>query len=157
MIKFKIVAVGKIKESYYKEAIAEYAKRIGRFASLEIVEVAETLFNGIPNAKEIDKILESEGKRLQAACEGFVVLLDVGGKALSSQSIADKISQEMQRNGTFTFVIGGSYGTSEELKKSAALRWSLSAVTLPHQLCRVVLAEQLYRICCINGNVPYHK
>lgn len=156
-MKIKIVAVGKIKESYFTQAIDEYLKRCSRFCKMEVKEVPETLFKGTPNPSEIDNIITSEGKLLLDNCEGFVVAMDIDGKALGSCEIADVVKKAMQTNSTFTFVIGGSHGLSQEVKKRADIRWSLGAITLPHQLARVVTCEQIYRLLAINNNVGYHK
>lgn len=156
-MKFKIVAVGKIKENFYKDAIAEYAKRISRFAKMEIVEVDECLFCGNPNDKEKDKILQTEGKAILSKLEGFVVALDIDGQLLTSNQISATISQAKQTSSCVTFVIGGSYGMLDEIKKRANVRMSFGRITLPHQLARVVLAEQIYRACTIENNVSYHK
>lgn len=156
-MKFKIVAVGKIKESYFRDAIAEYVKRLSRFATVEIVEVAECLFNGEPNAKQIEKIVETEGQAILQKVEGYVVATDIDGQMLTSRELSDTIRKNKQTHSTFTFVIGGSNGLSGEVKSKANLRCSFGKVTLPHQLFRVVLVEQLYRACCIENNISYHK
>lgn len=156
-MKIKIVAVGKIKESFFREAIAEYAKRLSRFVTFEIVEVAERTFNGEPSSKEIDKIVEIEGQAILQKTEGFVVAMDIGGKQVDSVELSELIVKNKLTNSTFTFVIGGSYGLSQEVKNAARLRLSFGKITLPHQLFRVVLCEQLYRACCIENNVVYHK
>ena len=156
-MKFKVVAVGKIKENFYKDAIAEYAKRISRFAKIEIVEVDECLFQGNPNDKEKDKILQTEGKAILSKLEGFVVALDIDGQTLTSNQLSSTITNAKQTNSCITFVIGGSYGMLEEIKKRANLRFSFGRITLPHQLARVVLVEQIYRACTIENNVSYHK
>lgn len=154
---FKIVAVGKIKEKYFSEAIAEYVKRTSRFAEVKIVEVSEHTFNGIPNAAEREKIINAEGAAILQKAEGCVIALDIQGSLLSSEEFSREIDKFMQNYSTITFVIGGSYGLSEEVKSRANLRLSFGKITLPHQLCRVVLCEQLYRACTIAHNVPYHK
>ena len=156
-MKVKIVAVGKIKEQYLKDAIAEYVKRISRFAKVEIIETEERLFNGVPNEKEIEKILAEEAKGLSAKAEGFVIALDIDGETLTSKQIAEKIDNAQNRFSTLTFLIGGSYGMASALKQSAALRLSFGKITLPHQLARVVACEQIYRAFTILNNVPYHK
>lgn len=156
-MKFRIVAVGKIKENYFKDAVAEYVKRISRFATVEIVEVAESPFNGEPNAKQIEKIVETEGNAILQRCEGYVVAMDIDGKALDSVELSNLIKTQKQTNSTFTFVIGGSHGLSREVKSKASFRCSFGKITLPHQLFRVILCEQLYRACCIENNVSYHK
>lgn len=156
-MKYKIVAVGKIKESYYKDAISEYVKRLSKFANVEIVETDEFLFNGAPNESEKEKIVTNEGKLILQKVEGFVVAMDIGGKEVSSEDVSRVLSKEKQSYSSFTFVIGGSYGLSDEVKKRANAKWSFGKITLPHRLFRVVLCEQLYRACCIENNIPYHK
>lgn len=156
-MKFKIVAVGKIKERYFRDAIAEYVKRLSRFATVEIVEVAECLFNGDPNAKQIEKITETEGQAILQKAEGFVIAMDIDGQMTGSRELSDVIRKNKQTHSTFTFVIGGSNGLSNAVKNKADLRCSFGKITLPHQLFRVVLVEQLYRACCIENNISYHK
>ena len=156
-MKLKIVAVGKIKENYLKEAIAEYAKRIGRFANVEIVEVDECLSKGAQNDKEIARVKKEEGETILSKTEGYVVAMDINGKSVTSVELSQLIAEQKQFSSTFTFVIGGSNGLSDEVKSSADFRCSFGKITLPHQLFRVVLLEQLYRACCIEHNVAYHK
>lgn len=157
VMKIKIVAVGKIKEEFFRQAIAEYVKRIGRFATVEIAEVDECYFDGTPNAKQIEQILATEAKTILSKAEGCVIVLDIDGKQLDSVQISKFIQQRKQTDSTFTFVIGSSNGLSQVVKSRADLRLSFGKITLPHQLCRVVLCEQIYRSCCIANNVPYHK
>ena len=156
-MKIKIVAVGKIKESFFREAIAEYAKRLSRFTTLEIVEVAECTFNGEPSSKEIEKIINTEGQAILQKVEGYIVAMDIDGKQINSVELSNLIVKNKQTNSVFTFVIGGSHGLSQEVKNKANVRLSFGKITLPHQLFRVVLCEQLYRACCIENNVSYHK
>ena len=156
-MKFKVVAVGKIKESYLREALAEYVKRISRFATVEIVEVDECLMKGTGSDKEIERVKLVEGQAILSKLEGYVVAMDIDGRELSSVELSAHIVQEKQYFSTFTFVIGGSNGLSDEVKSRANLRCSFGKITLPHQLFRVVLLEQLYRACCIEHNVAYHK
>ena len=156
-MKFRIVAVGKIKEGYLRDAISEYVKRISRFADVEIVEVDECLSRGAQTEKEIQRVVTQEGEAIVAKLEGYVVAMDIDGKQLSSVELSSHISELKLRYSTFTFVIGGSNGLSAQVKQRADLRCSFGKITLPHQLFRVVLAEQLYRACCIEHNVAYHK
>lgn len=157
-MKFKIVAVGKIKEQYLRDAVAEYVKRISRFAEVEIVEVDECfLAKGSPNDKEIAQVKRIEGQAILTKLEGYVVAMDIDGRQLSSEQLSLHIVEQKQFNSTFTFVIGGSNGLSDEVKSRANFRCSFGKITLPHQLFRVVLCEQLYRACCIERNVAYHK
>ena len=156
-MKFKIVAVGKIKEQYLKDALAEYVKRIGRYANVEIVEVDECLSKGAQNDKEIARIKNVEGEAILQMLDGYVIAMDIDGKELGSVEFSEHIAERKQRYSTFTFVIGGSNGLSDEVKARADLRCSFGKITLPHQLFRVVLLEQLYRACCIENNITYHK
>lgn len=156
-MKVKILAVGKIKEAYLRDAIAEYSKRISRFANVEIVEVEECLGKGTLSNAEIVKIKQTEGERLLQKVEGYVVVMDIDGKQLSSEQLSNLIVVQKQRHSTFTFVIGGSNGLSDEVKAKADLRLSFGKITLPHQLFRVILLEQVYRACCIENNISYHK
>lgn len=156
-MKFNIVTVGKIKENYFRDAVAEYAKRIGRFATLQIVEVEECAFCGIPNGAQVQKIIAAEGKSILQKAEGCVVAMDIGGTPIDSVGLAEFIDKASLTHSTITFVVGGSHGLSDEVKRRADCKLSFGKITLPHQLFRVVLCEQLYRACTIKNNVPYHK
>ena len=156
-MKFKVVAVGKIKERYLSEAICEYVKRISRFATVEIVEIDECRSTGTQVEKEIERVKKQEGEWILPKLEGYVVAMDIDGKLVSSEQLSVCIREQKQYNSTFTFVIGGSNGLSDEVKQRADFRCSFGKITLPHQLFRVVLVEQLYRACCIEHNIAYHK
>ena len=157
-MKFRIVAVGKIKEQYLKDAVSEYAKRISRFGNVEIVEIDEFLATkSALSDKEIELIKREEGQAIAPKLEGYVVAMDIDGKQLSSVDFSEHIAEQKQFHSTFTFVIGGSNGLSDEIKSRANLRLSFGKITLPHQLFRVVLLEQIYRACCIERNIAYHK
>ncbi len=145
MQKVNFVVVGKIKESFYREAVAEYAKRISRFAKVEIKELAE----GTNPEAEADDILR--------ACKGYVIALAVEGEKLSSEKLAAKIKTLTDNGKEITFVIGSSCGLSPRVKQAADYRLSFSDMTFPHQLMRVVLAEQVYRAFMINAGSTYHK
>lgn len=156
-MKIKIVAVGKIKEQFYRQALDEYVKRISRFAQITVEEVDEYFCNGTPNDKQIAKIVQAECELIAKRLEGYVIAMDIDGKQMDSVSLAKHLQQQTQTHSVFTFVIGGSNGLSKQLKDCANLRLSFGQITLPHQLFRVVLSEQIYRCCCINNNVAYHK
>lgn len=146
MIKIRLVAVGTLKENYWRDALAEYQKRLSRFASFEVVEVKEK------------KTVEEEGREILAKKKGFFVAFDIAGKELSSEELAKYIDEKATAGvSEWTFAIGGSEGLSEEVKKSADFRLSFGKVTYPHQLMRVIAAEQLYRAMTINNGVTYHK
>jgi len=153
VMKINIVCVGKIKEQFFTDAIKEYLKRISRFADLKIIEVDEA--SKLTNLEQKSK---AEGEKLLQKCSGVVVALDGGGKLLSSPEIADFLQKkEVQGEGTFSFVIGGSNGLSKEVLERANLILSFGKITFPHQLFRVVLVEQLYRALTIIEGLPYHK
>ena len=145
MQKIYFVVVGKIKESFYREAVAEYAKRLSRFAKLEIKELAE----GVSPEAEADDILR--------ACKGYVIALCVEGKKTSSEGLAEKLARLTDEGKEITFVIGSSCGLSPRVKSAADERLSFSDMTFPHQLMRVILAEQVYRAFMINAGATYHK
>ncbi len=149
-----IVCVGKIKESFYREAIAEYAKRLTRFCKFNVVEVAESKLEG----NEINKVIVNEGKSIITKLKGYVIVLDLAGQMLSSTSLAEKIDS-LQVGGVseITFVIGGSYGLSDKVKQNAVYSLCFGKMTYPHQLMRVILSEQIYRAFMINSNSEYHK
>lgn len=146
MIKLNVVAVGKLKEQFFTDAVNEYAKRISRFASLKITEIPEK------------KTVEEEGTEILKKTSGLTVLTDVKGEAVSSENLAEIIKNACTYGQSeITFIIGSSEGTSEEVKKGVDKRISFGAVTFPHQLMRVILCEQLYRALTIINNVTYHK
>ena len=156
-MKFKIVAVGKLKENYLKDAVAEYVKRLTRFATVEIVEIDECRSTAAQTAAEVERVKRVEGEAILSKLDGYVIAMDIDGRELSSTELAERIVELKQFNSTFTFVVGGSNGLSNEVKSRADMRLSFGKITLPHQLFRVVLCEQLYRACCIEHNVAYHK
>ena len=161
-MKVTIIAVGKIKEKYLKDAIDEYSKRLSKFCTLSIVEVSEVVAK-VENDSSIKKSIEDEGREIIAKIEafaknGYVFAMDIEGKELSTVDFKNKIS-EIKLSGVsdIAFIIGGSYGLSHEVKKMANFRLSFSKMTFPHQLFRVILIEQIYRVFKIENNEPYHK
>lgn len=157
-MKINIVAIGKIKENYLKDALAEYAKRLSKFCNLNIIELSESIAK-VENEVNIIKVKDEEGKKILAKLNNeYVIVLDIEGKELSTIEFCSKI-KELKLNGIseITFVIGSSYGLSDEVKNRADLRLSFSKLTFPHQLFRVMLLEQIYRIFKIENNEPYHK
>jgi 23S rRNA (pseudouridine1915-N3)-methyltransferase len=151
-----LIVVGKLKESYWRDAMAEYVKRLGRFCHLEVVEIAESK-NTSRAPKDIAKACQEEGERILAALRGRVVVLDLAGKEVTSEDIAAYTREAKDKGETLSFVIGGSDGLSPEVKARADLTIRFGRITLPHQLCRVLLTEQLYRAFCINAGILYHK
>ena len=155
MINITIISVGKFKEKYFVDMTNEYKKRITKFANIN-----EIILEDESNKIEEKKVLEIEGKRILEAIKenNFVILLDLKGKMLDSVNFAkeiDKISTYNSSN--ITFIIGGSYGVSDEIKKRANYRLKISDMTFPHQLAKCILLEQIYRAFTILNNVTYHK
>ena len=159
-MKIKIVTVGKLKEKYLKDGIAEYSKRISRFASVEMIELADEKTPDRASDSENEKILDIEGNRILSKIgdREFVVVLAIEGKILSSEEFSKQLEQaSINGYSTLTFVIGGSLGLSPQVKNRANLSLSFGRLTLPHQLMRLVLVEQIYRAFTIQQGSPYHK
>lgn len=157
----KIIAVGKIKEKFYKEAIDEYLKRMQAYNKIEIIEVNDEQAPENLSEKEIEQVKEKEGERILGKIEDsdYVVSLEILGKKMDSVGFANFIENEMQEGfgRNLVFVIGGSNGLSKEISKRSNYKLSFSKMTFPHQLMRVILLEQIYRgFRIINGH-PYHK
>ena len=153
----RIVCVGKLKEKYLKDGIEEYAKRLSRFCKFEIIEVSEELLPDT-SQKNIHNVKTAEGERIIARLKGFAIALDLKGKMLTSQELSQKISA-LKQSGTsaITFVIGGSYGLSQQVLDKCNFSLCFGAITYPHQLIRLVLSEQIYRAFMIEEGSAYHK
>lgn len=156
----KIIGVGKLKEKYFKSGIAEYAKRLGRYCKFEIVEVPDEKAPESLSESEMAEVMAKEGERILAKIKDreYVYALAIKGKERTSEEFA----QEIERLGTYghsdiTFVIGGSLGLSPAVLKRADAQISFGRFTLPHQLMRLVLTEQIYRAFTIINGLPYHK
>lgn len=157
MIKVNVVAVGKVKEKYFADGIAEYKKRLSRFCDFNIVEIAEENYNKVDDAV-IRTIKEKEGERILPYLKGYVFAMAIEGGKTSSEKLARTIDGLSARgNGVITFVIGGSYGLSDAVKSRADSLLSFSDMTFPHTLFRLMLVEQIYRAFSINGGTAYHK
>ncbi len=154
-----IIHVGELKENYYAQACAEYEKRLGAFAKITNIEIKESRPSKSPSDGEIAAILDTEGKKILEAIpqRSFAVALCVEGKKMSSEQLARTIAQAQVTHGRLTFIIGSSHGLSEKVKKACDLRLSVSDMTFPHRLMRVILTEQLYRAFSINNGLKYHK
>ena len=156
----KIIGVGKLKEKYLKQGIAEYAKRLGKFCKFEIVEVPDEKAPEKLSAAEMEGVKEKEGERILAKIRDkeYVYALEIEGKERSSEEFAQEIAQlTTYGRSDITFVIGGSLGLSPAVLKRAETKISFGRFTLPHQLMRLVLSEQIYRAFMINNGSPYHK
>jgi len=159
-LNINIVCVGKMKEKFMSQAVDEYVKRLSRFAKIKITELAdEPAPEKMSEAQEMN-ILKKEGERIldKIAPSDYVVALCVEGKQMPSEKLAEHIANCMVDGvSAITFVIGGSLGLSNEVKQRSNLRLSFSLMTFPHQLMRVILLEQVYRVFKINANESYHK
>lgn len=157
----KIIGVGKIKENFYREAIAEYQKRMSSYNKVEIVEVADEKAPETLSEKEVDQVKTAEGERILSKIkdDAFVVTLEINGKALDSIKFAKLIQDEMLDGfgRDMVFVIGGSNGLGDNVLARSNYRISFGKMTYPHQLMRVILMEQIYRAYRIINREPYHK
>ncbi len=154
------IAMGKLKESYYREACAEYLKRLGAFAAAKVFEPQPVELPQNPNRTQIDKALEQEAVKIRECIKpsSFTIAMCIEGKTLSSEQLSDKLSDIANRGiSTVNFVVGSSFGLSEGLKAEADFRMSMSPMTFPHSLARVMLMEQVYRAYSILNNAKYHK
>ena len=159
MIKVNIIALGKLKEKYFTAACDEYIKRLKGYCKLEITEIEPVKLSDKPSQGEIEKPLEREARLIAAKIpQGSTVFaMCIEGKQLSSEAFAEKIGNACNMGKGMTFIIGSSYGLSEEIKKRADIKMSVSSMTFPHKLFRVMLLEQLYRGFKINEGSAYHK
>ncbi|HET1151364.1 TPA: 23S rRNA (pseudouridine(1915)-N(3))-methyltransferase RlmH [Streptococcus pneumoniae] len=159
-MKIKVVTVGKLKEKYLKDGIAEYSKRISRFAKFEMIELSDEKTPDKASESENQKILEIEGQRIlsKIADRDFVIVLAIEGKTFFSEEFSRQLEETSIKGfSTLTFIIGGSLGLSSSVKNRANLSVSFGRLTLPHQLMRLVLVEQIYRAFTIQQGFPYHK
>lgn len=148
----KIICSGKIKENYLKDAIVEYSKRISKYDKLEIIELPDYDY-------DLKKTLQKEKENIlkNINLKDYNILLDLNGKSYTSLELADKLDKVRITNSNITFIIGGSYGVDDEIKKIVNERISFSKLTFPHQLFRVILLEQIYRCFKIINHEEYHK
>ena len=160
MINLTVLCVGKLKERWWREACDEYIKRLSAFCRAEVVEVEEERAPEHPSPAQLQQVLAAEGKRLlsQSPADAAVIALCIEGKTLTSPELAERL-EGLAVNGAnrAVLVIGGSWGLSDEVKSRARLRLSMSPMTFPHQLARVMVLEQLYRAAQIQTGGRYHK
>ena len=149
----KIICLGKVKEKYFVDAIKEYCKRISKYSELKIIELDDISTTDIKSTlkKEEEKILKVINKK------DYIITLEIEGEELNSIEFSKKIEEIFNFNSNITFIIGSSYGLSDEIKKLANYKLSFSKLTFPHQLFRVILLEQIYRAFKILNNEEYHK
>lgn len=158
MFSVTILAVGKLKEPWLREGLAEYQKRLAAYCDFAVIELPEYRLPDDPSPAQIKKGLEEEGRAiLEKAGKAPLAALCIEGKELSSPGFARFLAERQQAAGAVCFAVGGSFGLAGEVKKRAVLRLSVSPMTFPHQLFRVILAEQLYRGFSILAGGKYHK
>lgn len=153
-----LIVIGKLKEDYLRNACAEYIKRLSRFCTFELHELDECRLSDSPSEKEIAAALKKEAEQIKKYAKGMIIPLCIEGKQLSSAELSEHIS-DAGVNGfsTVTFIIGSSFGLDPDIKTMGNLRLSMSKMTFPHQLARVMLLEQIYRAFQISGGGKYHK
>ena len=159
MMSVTVIAVGRLKESYLRDGCAEYIKRLGAFAKVNIVEIEEERSADNPTPAQIEGILSAEGDRIiRKIPKGAAVIpLCIEGREYLSPELARAIEQTAQTSSHICFIIGGSYGLGREVKELGKTQLSFGRITLPHQLARLVLLEQIYRAFSISNNSKYHK
>ena len=159
MIRVKIIALGKLKEDYLRLAVSEYEKRLKGYCSLEIAELSPKALNENPSAAEIEAALEKEADMIIKALpkSSKVVAMCIEGKQYSSEELAGLLELSANDVGSITFIIGSSYGLAPRIKAMADVKLSMSKMTFPHQIARMLLLEQIYRCFKINEGSAYHK
>ncbi len=160
MFTVNIICIGKLKEKYLRDAVDEYSKRLSAFCRFSIIELPEQRISDNPSQKEIENSLSQEGKMIQSSIPkgSYTFSMCIEGKQLSSEELAQTFNNISQSGkSTINFIIGSSFGICEEIKSSSDFRLSMSKMTFPHQLARVMLSEQIYRAFSINNNSKYHK
>lgn len=159
-MKITVLAVGKLKEKYWKQAIAEYQKRLGAYTKIEVIEVPDEKAPENMSDKEVEQVKQKEGQRLLAKIkpQSTVITLEIKGNMLTSEGLAKNLQQRMvQGQSDFTFVIGGSNGLHQAVLDRSNYALSFSKMTFPHQMMRVILLEQVYRAFKIMRGEAYHK
>ena len=159
MVNIKLICVGEIKENFLSDAIKEYLKRLSRYCKINVIEVKDEASSPKASKKEEEQVLVNEGKRVikQLKDQDYLVLIDLHGKEYDSLSLTANFQKIINQHSSIALVIGGSLGLSDELRSLSKERWCLSKLTFPHQLTRVIVLEQLYRVFKINSNEIYHK
>ena len=159
MIQLTVITVGNLKESYWRDAVAEYEKRLCAFCRPEVIQLKETKLGDDPSEGEIRAALADEGKRILAAVppRAYKIAMCVEGEQFSSEALAKKLDGVLSGNGSMCLIIGSSYGLAPEVKAACDLRLSVSKLTFPHQMMRVLLLEPVYRSLSILHGSKYHK
>ncbi len=159
MLRVTLITLGRLKEAYLREAAAEYTKRLQSLCRMEVIELSPAPLPDRPSAAQIDAALEAEARKIEEKLPpgAKLIPLCIEGKLLSSEDFSARLESAGMEGGSIAFVIGSSYGLSDRIKRRADLRLSLSPMTFPHQLARVLLLEQIYRGLKILAGGTYHK
>ena len=159
MLKVKLIVLGKLKESYFSAAADEYIKRLGRYCRIEVCELSDLSLPDNPGEGEINKVLQKEADGIISKLGNIrnICAMCIEGKEYSSEGVADILTSAENNGGDIAFIIGSSHGLHDNVKKMATIRLSMSKMTFPHQLARVMLLEQIYRGFKIKNNENYHK
>lgn len=156
MIKINLLCVGKVKEKYFLDGINEYKKRLSRFCEFNLIELEEENYSKVTDGL-ISQIKQKEGEKIDKKLSGYVFATAIEGKQFSSQELATKIKELIDKGQNATFIIGGSYGIDDKIKKKANELLSFSKMTFPHTMFRLILTEQIYRAFTIINGTEYHK
>ena len=159
MLSVKIITVGTLKESYLKDAVAEYSKRLSAYCKLTVVQLKEARLSDSPSEKEIENALEEEARSILAEMSprAYKIAMCVEGKQMSSEKLAQRLESVSSQTSEVCFVIGSSHGLADRVKSACDMRLSVSELTFPHQLLRVILLEAVYRAFNIIAGTKYHK
>ena len=157
MMKIRLVCIGKLKERYYIQLQAEYAKMMTRYCNVDLVELPDEPLDRAKSEKQVEAVRVLEGQRALQKAAGYIIACDMRGKKFTSEGFSQALEGIMQKDSVITFIIGGSAGLSQEVRDAANLILSFSDMTLPHRLFRIVLMEQVYRACKIMRGETYHK
>ena len=158
-MRFYVVCIGKLKDAYLRDGVAEFVKRMRPYGGITITELNESKIGDKPSDADRKQVVDDEGERLLKVVpkNAYTVLLDVYGKTMSSEDLAKTVAKlEVDGVSDMAFIIGGAFGVSEALRQSVNYKLSFSPITFPHQMVRLLLVEQIYRASKINRNEPYH-
>ena len=160
MMNISLICIGNLKEKYWAQAVEEYSKRLSAFCRFSVIQLNEERISNNPSPGEIDRILNAEGKRIleKIPKNSYVISMCIEGKQISSNELSQKIDDiSLSGKSSLCFIIGGSWGLSQQVKQRSDFKLSMSKMTFPHQMARVILCEQIYRAFEISSNGKYHK
>lgn len=160
MLNISLICIGNLKEKYWAQGVEEYSKRLSAFCRFSVIQLNEERISNNPSPGEIDRILNAEGKRIleKIPKNSYVISMCIEGKQISSNELSQKIDDiSLSGKSSLCFIIGGSRGLSQQVKQRSDFKLSMSKMTFPHQMARVILCEQIYRAFEISSNGKYHK